>query len=622
MLGQLLFSGLLLAVSQTTAQNVPTLAVPEVGTSAYEFSLDQLTLGNSRFMDNQNRTLNYARSVNVDRLLYNFRANHKLSTNGAQKNGGWDAPDFPFRSHVQGHFLSAWVQCYATLKDANCLKNANYLIDELAKCQANNQAAGFNTGYLSGFPESEFQALETGQLKSGNVPYYCVHKTMNGLYDAWRVLGNDKARQILVGMAGWVDGRTSKLSTSQMQSMLGTEFGGMNDILTAVYQLTGDKKWLTTAQRFDHASVFDPLASNQDKLDGLHANTQVPKWIGAAREYKATGNTRYLNIARNAWAITVSAHTYAIGANSQAEHFHAPNAISGYLTQDAGEHCNTYNMLKLTRELWTIDPSNVKYFDFYEAALYNHVLGAQNPADNHGGITYFTPLNPGGRRGVGPAWGGGTWSTDYDSFWCCMGTGLETNTKYMDSVYFYDSASLWVNLFMSSSVNWAAKGVKVSQTTTFPVSDTTTLKIESGSGDFAMKIRIPSWAQGASIAINGAAASGVTVTPGSYAAISRSWKTGDTVTVTLPTKFRTIVANDKTTVAAVAYGPVVLAGNYKQGTLSAMPTLALNTVKRTSTSSLAFTASAGGQAVDLIPFYDAQNINYNVYWTVSGSLTN
>lgn len=170
-----------------------------------------------------------------------------------------------------------------------------------------------------------------------------------------------------------------------------------------VYQLTGDKRWLTVAQRFDHTAVLDPLASNQDRLNGLHANTQVPKWIGAAREYKATGTTRYLDIARNAWGFTVNAHTYAIGGDSQAEHFRPPNAVAQYLTTDTAEHCNTYNMLKLTRDLWTMDPTNIKYFDFYDRALMNHLLGAQNPADSHGHITYFTPLKPGGRRGVGPA---------------------------------------------------------------------------------------------------------------------------------------------------------------------------------------------------------------------------
>jgi DUF1680 family protein len=443
---------------------------------------------------------------------------------------------------------------------------------------------------------------------------------MAGLLDSWRILGDTKARDVLLALSGWVDTRTKKLSSSQMQSMLGTEFGGMNDVLAAVYQLTGNKQWLTVAQRFDHASVFDPLASNQDRLSGMHANTNVPKWVGAAREYKSTGTKRYLDIARNAWDITVNAHTYAIGGNSQAEHFRPANQISNFLTTDTAEHCNTYNMLKLTRDLWTMDPSSTKYFDYYERALINHLLGAQNPKDNHGHITYFTPLKSGAHRGVGPAWGGGTWSTDYDSFWCCLGTALETNTKLMDSIYFYDSSALYVNLFTPSTLDWKQRSVKITQVTTFPVSDTSVLTV-TGTGNWAMKIRIPSWTSGATISVNGQA-SGIAANPGSYATLSRDWKSGDTVTIKLPMKLRTVAANDNAGIAAIAYGPVILSGNYGQQTLNSMPSLALNTVRRTNTNSLAFTGTASGKAVDLAPFYDAQNINYNVYWTTSGQLSN
>jgi DUF1680 family protein len=617
MLFKHLFTIGLVAAPLATAQVSPM--VPEAGVSAHAFDMSQVTLSNSRWSDNQKRTLSYLKAVDVDRLLYNFRATHKLSTAGAAKNGGWDAPNFPFRSHAQGHFLTAWVQCYATLRDTTCRDRATYFVAELAKCQANNAAAGFSTGYLSGFPESDFTALEQGKLTSGNVPYYAVHKTMAGLLDAWRILGDTKARDVLLAQAGWVDARTAKLSSAQMQKMLGTEFGGMNDVLAAIYQLTGTKKWLTVAQRFDHAAVFDPLAANQDKFDGLHANTQVPKWIGATQEYKATGTQRYLDIARNAWDFTVNAHSYAIGGNSQAEHFHAPNAIAGWLKNDTAEQCNTYNMLKLTRELWTMNPNSTSYFDFYERALLNHLLGGQDPSSAHGHITYFTPLNPGGRRGVGPAWGGGMWSTDYDSFWCCQGTALETNTKLMDSIYFHDDATLYVNLFTASVLNWAQRNTTVTQTTTFPMNDTTALTVV-GNGEWTMKIRIPSWTSGAAILVNGQKADGVDVKPGSYATLKRAWKSGDTVTVKLPMKLRLVPANDDTKTAAVAYGPVVLSGNYGNTALSSVPTLALDSIKRSGGSGLAFTGTASGKVVALSPFFDAHGINYNVYWAVSGSL--
>ncbi len=604
------------ALGNATAEAAVAPVRTDLGVSAFAFDLGQVTLTSSRWLDNQNRTLAYLRFVDVDRMLYNFRANHRLSTNGATTNGGWDAPTFPFRTHMQGHFLSAWAQAYAVSGDTTCRDKANYMVAELAKCQANNGAAGFNTGYLSGFPESDFTKLEAGQAVS--VSYYCIHKTLAGLLDVWRYIGSTQARDVLLALAGWVDWRTGRLSYAQMQTVLGTEFGGMNAALADLYQQTGDARWLTTAQRFDHAAAFNPLASNQDQLNGQHANTNIPKWVGAAREYKATGTTRYRDIASNAWNFTVNAHSYVIGGNSQGEHFKAPNAISGYLTNDTCEHCNSYNMLKLTRELWSLNPDNAGYFDFYERTLLNHIIGAQNPADAHGHITYFTPLNPGGRRGVGPAWGGGTWSTDYNSFWCCQGTGIEINTKLMDSIYFYNGTTLTVNLFMPSVLNWSARGITVTQSTSYPASDTTTLTVTgSVTGSWTMRIRIPAWASGATVAVNGTAQS-IATTPGTYANLTRSWTSGDTVTVQLPMAVTVRASNDNANVVALTYGPAVLCGNYGSTSLSALPSLTTSTVTRTSTSSLAFTATANGATVNLGPFYDAQGFNYAVYWSTTG----
>ncbi|KAH9908500.1 secreted protein [Xylariomycetidae sp. FL2044] len=619
------------ACTRVSAQAVPP-ARTETGVSAYLFDLSQVQLMDSRWMENQDRTLTYLKSVDLERMLYNFRSNHQLSTNGASSNGGWDDPTFPFRTHMQGHLLSAWSQCWATLRDTTCRDRATYFVEELAKCQANNGNAGFSAGYLSGFPESDFDALESGTLSSGNVPYYVIHKTLAGLLDVWRHTADANAETVLLSLADWVDTRTSALSSSQMQSMLDTEFGGMNDVLAEIYYWTDDSRWLATAQRFDHAAVFDPLASVQDELDGLHANTQVPKWIGAVREYKQTGISRYLNIAKNAWDFTVNHHSYAIGGNSQSEHFRAPDAIAGYLTNDTAEACNSYNMLKLTRELWTTDP-DAAYFDFYERAALNHLLGQQDPADGHGHVTYFTPLAAGGRRGVGPAWGGGTWSTDYESFWCCQGTGVETNTKYMDSIYGYDddeeddeASSLYVNLFTPSRLDWSQRGVSVTQTTSFPVGDTTTLTVDGdgdGTGIWDMKVRIPSWTtSSAAIAVNGEPQESLDVTPGSYAVISRAWSPGDTVTVTLPMALRLIPANDDAAgLAAVAYGPTVLAGNYGSAALGSPPTLDMASLTRTSTDGLGFSGTTtDGNSVEIGPFYDAQGFNYVVYWGVQGEL--
>ncbi|KAI9685728.1 MAG: hypothetical protein M1822_004288 [Bathelium mastoideum] len=612
----LVFTVLLLCSPVSSQVDPPTIA--EKGVSVYPFDFSQVTLNTGRWQDNQARTISYLHYVDVQRMLYVFRANHKISTNGATSNGGWDDPTFPFRSHFQGHLLSAWAQCYGQLGDTTCKSQATTMTAALVQCQANNAAAGFATGYLSGFPESDFTALEGGTLTNGNVPWYVIHKIMAGLLDVWVHIGDSNAQTALLALAGWVDTRTAKLSYSTMQNVLNTEFGGMPEVLTDLYFQTGNSKWLTTAARFNMASVLTPLANNQDQLNGLHANTQIPKWIGALRQYKATGNATYLSIARDAWTITTSAHAYAMGGISEAEHFHAANAISSYLDADTMEHCDSYNMLKLTRELFTVDQSTTAYFDYYERTLMNHVIGSQDPQSSHGATTYFSSLNPGSLRGLGPAWGGGTWSTDYDSFWCCHGTSLEVNTAHGDSIYFYDDDDIYVNLFHSSTVKWAAKNVAITQTTSYPITASSTLQV-TGAGTWNMKIRIPAWTSGASILVNGQAVSGTSITPGKYATISRTWASGDTVTICLPMSFQTIVANDNHSVAAVAYGPVILTGDYTSS-FTAMPSLSLNTLKRTSTSALQFSGTSGGQSVNLIAFFEAQHVYSNTYWTTSGSV--
>ena len=581
-----------------------------------QFPMSQVSLNPSRWLDNQDRTLAYLLFVDTDRLLYNFRSNHGLDTQAAETNGGWDAPDFPFRTHAQGHFMSAWAHCYAVLAEEECKNRATYMVEELAKCQANNEEAGFSEGYLSGFPESEIDKVADRTLDNGNVPFYSIHKTMAGLLDIWRYVGNDQAMEVLTNMASWVDTRTSKLSEDQMQEMMQTEYGGMNDILAQLYRETNEERWITAAKRWDHKVVFDPLADGRDELDGLHANTQAQKFIGVVHEYHSTGEQRYLDIAQNAWNYVVNAHSYAIGGNSKAEHFHEPNAIAAYLDEDTCETCNTYNMLKVTRELWANEPS-AHYFDYYEKALLNHLLGVQHPDSEHGHITYFTSLNPGGRRGVGPAWGGGTWSTDYDSFWCCQATSLETNTKLMDSIYWHDDSTLYVNLFIPSTVSWAEKDVTVTQNTTIPETDTTELKIE-GSGSFTLRVRIPDWTnEEAHVLINGERDDSISAEPGTYANIEREWTTGDTIGVKLPMKLRQIAANDDANKVALAYGPAVLAANYGDRELQDLPVIDVDSVERVGDGGLTFQGSADGETIELDAFYNAHDYNYNVYWRLS-----
>lgn len=585
--------------------------------SAQPFALSDVNLLPSRWLENQERTLSYLHFIDVDRLLYTFRSNHGLPTQDASPVGGWEAPDFPFRSHSHGHFLSAWSQCWATTQSAECRDRAGYMVSELAKCQSNNDAAGFTDGFLAGFPESEIEKVENGTLDNGNVPYYAIHKTMNGLLDVWRYMANEDARSVLLNMAEWVDRRTGELSEEEMQSMLAVEYGGMNDILAQLSQEFADDRWMNVAKRFDHASVFDPLAQNTNRLNGLHANTQAQKFIGTIHEYRASGEERYLDITKNAWNFVTEDHTYAMGGNSQAEHWHEPGNITGHLTSDTCETCNSYNMLKVTRELWATEPQS-HYFDYYERVLLNHLLGVQHPENEHGHITYFTPLNAGGRRGVGPAWGGGTWSTDYESFWCCQGTSLETNTKFMDSIYWRDAddSTLYVNLFTPSKLTWTERHITVTQDTDFPEADSTKLEI-GGSGQFDLAIRIPEWAGDVELRINDEVVGDVAVDAGSYAVIKgREWEDGDVVGLTLPMSLRQIPATDDENVVAFAYGPTVLSGNYGEKELGDLPRIDPNSIKALDGETMSFSAMADGEEVVLSAFYNAHDHNYNVYWRI------
>jgi DUF1680 family protein len=394
----------------------------------------------------------------------------------------------------------------------------------------------------------------------------------------------------------------------------------MGAFMVDLYYQTGDERWIDVATRFDHEQVFGPLAQNQDKLPGLHANTQIPKWIAAIREFKSTGKVRYRDIAMNAWNITVSAHTYSIGGNSQDESFKAANAISKQLTGAVSEGCNSYNMLKLTRELWSLNAdSSSTYFDYYERTLLNHLLGQQNPNDPHGHITYYTDLKPGARRGHGPN-DERRYTDDYNSFWCCQGTGTETNTKLMDSVYWRDekSSTLFVNLFTPSVLTWAHRNTTVTQTTEYPMTDTTMLRVSGGSSEWTMKVRIPSWTSNAQIWVNGKSI-GV-VKSGEYASISRMWGDGDEVQIKLPMKLWTMPANDREDMVTLFYGPTVLSGNYGDQTLKTSPTLDLGSVQRVGNSTLQFTGIADGKQVTLSQFYDAHGHNYNIYWVIEGVL--
>ncbi|RSM71803.1 hypothetical protein DMB66_07195 [Actinoplanes sp. ATCC 53533] len=594
------------AATAAPALGSAAAARTDTGVSAYSFPLTAVRLAaGSPFAANQGRTHAYLTFLDADRLLHMFRVNAGLPSSAAPC-GGWESPTTELRGHSTGHLLTALAQAYASTGTAAFKAKGDGIVAVLAQCQARATAAGFNPGYLSAFPESFIDRVEARQ--SVWAPYYTLHKIMAGLLDMHLLAGNAQALTVLTGMAAWVKARNDRLTQAQRQNMLDTEFGGMNEVLTNLYQLTGDPAHLAAAQHFDHAEIFDPLAAGTDNLNGYHANTQIPKVLGAIREYHATGTTRYRTIAATFWDLVVRDHTYAIGGNSNGEYFKAPGRIATELSDTTAECCNSYNMLKLTRELFRTDPSRTDYWDYYERALYNHILASQDPASAHGFQCYYVPLRAGGIK---------TYSNDYQSFVCCHGSGMESNTKYGESIYFHDGAQrLWVNLFIGSVLTWPGRDITVRQETAFPQQASTRLTV-TGSGRIDLRIRIPSWAAGAQLRLNGTVQA-VPTAPGTYAVLDRTFATGDVVDVSLPMAVHREAAPDNAAVQAVRVGPIVLAGAYGTTNLSGLPTLNPATLAATA-DPLQYTATASTGSVSLLPFYRMHGQRYTVYWTVTGN---
>jgi uncharacterized protein len=580
----------------------------DFGVSVFEFPLSRVTLLDGPFKANMGRTMAYLAFVNSDRMLHTFRLNVGLPSS-AQALGGWETPTTELRGHSMGHLLSGLALAYANTGDAALKAKGDFLVAELAKCQARASAAGFNAGYLSAYPESFIDRLEA--LQTVWAPYYTLHKIMAGLLDQHLLAGNQQALTVLLNKAAWVNFRTSRLSQTTMQNVLRTEFGGMSEVLVNLYQITGDPVHLATAQRFDHAQIFDPLASNQDRLAGFHANTQIPKVLGAIREYHQTSTVRYRTIAQNFWDIVLAHHTYCIGGNSNGEYFQTPDAIASQLSDSTCEVCNTYNMLKLTRQLFFTDPTQTRYMDYYERALFNQILGEQDPQSPHGFVTYYNPLRAGGIK---------TYSNDYNNFTCDHGSGMESQTKFADSIYFRSVDTLYVNLFIASVVNWSEKGMTVRQDTQFPEQSSTRLTINTTGGPTAVpiKIRVPYWVQpGWRLTINGAAQS-LTPAPGTYVTLNRTWNNGDVVEVTMPAAIALERTPDSATVQSVRYGGIVLSGAYGTTQPSGLPVLTPSSIQPTSVP-LEFTATANGAQVRLIPFYKMHHQRYTVYWSTPGA---
>jgi DUF1680 family protein len=599
-------------------------AMVKVARAAEPFALTDVRLLDGPFRDAMLRDQRYLLSLDPDRLLHTFRVNVGLPSS-AQPLGGWEEPKGELRGHSLGHYLSALSLMYASTGDAVFKQRADYIVGELAKCQGNSPAAGFHEGYLSAFPESFIDRVEQG--KRVWAPWYTLHKIMAGLLDANQQCGNAQALDVLTKMADWVKFRVDNLTPEQMQKSLDTEHGGMNEVLANLYAVTGDTNYLRVAEAFNHQKVFGPLARGEDKLDRLHANTQIPKIIGATREYELTGDPQFLTVAQTFWDAVALHRSYVIGGDSDHEHFFPAGDFAKHLSTDTAETCNTYNMLKLTRELFALEPSAAK-MDFYERALYNHILASQDPET--GMFVYLMSLKPGHFK---------TYSTPENSFWCCVGTGMENHSKYGDTIYFHDAGSLYVNLFIASELSWPEKGLVVRQETHFPESDSTVLKIKAEKPvNFALKIRHPAWAtSGLDVTVNGRRQP-VTSTPGSYFTLPSDWHDGDKVEIHFPMKLHTEPLPGVSNTVAILYGPIVLAGELgtnampnpitaNQTDFSKLPApdapvfvgdmaKLLKQIEPVAGRLLTFRTHDLGQPRDvtLIPFYQLHRQRYSVYW--------
>jgi len=518
---------------------------------ATSFNLQDIRLLDSRFKENQDRNGKCLLNMDINRLLHSWRVNAGISTNAIPL-GGWEALDCELRGHTMGHVLSALALMYASTGNEAYKNRGDSLVTALQECQqVLNQG-----GYLSAFPQNLVDRCIAG--KPVWAPWYTIHKIMAGLTDMYVYTGNKTALEIAEKMSDWAYHKLIQLNPEQLAVMEKNEFGGMIETGYNLYAITGNIRDKKLAEIFYDHAVLDPLAAKEDRLAKLHANTQIPKIIGEARGYELTGNEGQRTIADFFWQTVIDHHTYATGGNSDDEHFFEPDKLSAHMTARTTETCNTYNMLKLTRHLftWTAD---ARYADYYEQALYNHILAAQDPET--GMASYFMPFKPGLFK---------VYSSPLNSFWCCMGTGFESNAKFAEAIYYHDDHGVFINLFIPSSLKWKEKDFQITQRTDYPQNPTTSFTIDNASNQrIPLYIRYPAWAtDGVVLKVNGKKVA-VNQNRGSYIVLDRRWKKDDKITVTFPMNLHLVAANDDSNKAVIAYGPIVLAG--KMGTEGLTP---------------------------------------------------
>jgi DUF1680 family protein len=591
----------------------------KISLRAQPFDLSDVRLLDGPFKKAMQLDAEYLLQLEPDRFLSNFRKEAGLQPKG-EVYGGWEKESIA--GHSLGHYLSACAMMFASTGDERFKERVAYIVDELKICQNAN-----GNGFIAAFPNGKkaFNEIASGNVRSKPfslndiwVPWYTIHKQFAGLLDAHHYCSNEKALEVATKFADWAIAVTANLSEEQFQSMLACEHGGMNEVLAELYARTGNENYLKLSRCFHHKFVLDPLTNREDKLNGLHANTQIPKLIGLARRYEIAGDMADITAAEFFWDRVVHHHSYVIGGNSENEHFGAPDSLDNRLNYSTCETCNTYNMLKLTKHLFMVNPT-AEYADYYERALYNHILASQNP--DSGMFCYFVSLKPAAYK---------TYSDRFNSFWCCVGTGMENHSKYGESIYFYNEGELWVNLYIASELNWEKQGLTLRQQTNYPESDEIKFTFTCEKPvKLNLYFRYPSWAEnGINLLINGEENNLTEEKPGSFVSINRTWKDGDVVNVKIPMSLRLESMPDNLNRAAVCYGPLVLAGELgpeseqvNRGSVYVPVLLTqgkklLDWIKPVGDKVLTFqTINIGKpQDVTLYPFYKMHSKRYNVYW--------
>ena len=536
--------------TMTKSFDITVEAYPAFGDLS-EFSLGDVTLLDSYETNALSKEIDYLKSLDADRLLKGF-CNIAGIESDAKLYGGWE--NTAIKGHTLGHYLTAVSQAYATTVDPELLAITSHIVDVLAQCQ------NAETGYLAAIPENHYALIEKGNTTGTWVPWYTMHKVLAGLVDCYELTGNAQALSVASKLGDWVYSRTSTWSAATQATVLNVEYGGMNDVLYQLYSHTGSENHLSAAHSFDEMALFDSLYNGEDVLNGLHANTTIPKILGALNRYIQLGESEayYLQVAENFWQIVVSNHTYITGGNSEWEHFGEAGILDAERTNCNCETCNTYNMLKLSRELFKIT-GNRKYADYYETTFINAILSSQNP--ENGMTTYFQPMATGFFK---------VYSSAVNHFWCCTGSGMENFSKLGDSIYYKDSESIYVTRYTSSAVTWAEKGLTLTQTVDFAAGDTVTLSL-SGSAEASIVLRVPDWCAGTpTVTVNGAAVDAESVN--GFITLSRSWADGDVIHLTLPMEVVVYSLPDNDNVVAFKYGPYVLSANLGNSNMSTSTT--------------------------------------------------